>query len=280
MGLLRPFAGIAPTPEEVARELPGDDLVPDAALVMDRAFTLPGSPADVWPWFVQLGKRRAGWYLTSAVERAIPRSRRALRRLDPALAGLRVGEVIPDWGGRDAYFEVAALEAPAVLVHRSTRGPTRLSWAIVLREAGTAEEPRTRVALRLRLGPVRHLRLARTAGGLIDALTIAGLAAGLRERLAAGDDVADAGGSSTPDRGREAGPARPAAPLPRASVAELGAAAHDVLLELRADRRRPSAAARSSRASSARSPPARAVVSRAPLRVQRSKFSVEESSGR
>ena len=75
-----------------------------------------------------------------------------------------------------------------MLVHRSTRGSTRLSWAIVLRDAGTAQEPRTRVALRLRLGPVRHLRLARTAGGLIDALTIAGLAAGLRERLAAGDD--------------------------------------------------------------------------------------------
>ena len=41
MGLLRPFAGIAPTPEEIAREFPGDDLVPDGALVMDRAFTLP-----------------------------------------------------------------------------------------------------------------------------------------------------------------------------------------------------------------------------------------------
>ena len=188
MGLLRAFAAVRAAPEEVARELPGDDLVPGAALVMDRAFTLPGSRAEVWPWFVQLGKRRAGWYLTSGVERAIPRSRRALRRLDPALAGLRVGDVIPDWGGRDAYFEVAELQAPAVLVHRSKRGSTDLSWAIVLRDAGTAEEPQTRVALRLRLGGVRHVRLARTAGGLIDALTIVALAAGLRERLAGGDD--------------------------------------------------------------------------------------------
>ena len=188
MGLLRPFAAIAATPEEVARELPGDDVVRPADVVMDRAFTLPGSPTDVWPWFVQLGKARAGWYLTRAVERAIPRSRRALRRLDPALAALRVGEIIPDWGGRDAYFEVAALEAPVALVHRSTRGSTHLSWAIVLRDTGTAEEPRTRVALRLRLGPVRHPRLARGAGGLIDALTVAGLAAGLRERLAGDGD--------------------------------------------------------------------------------------------
>ncbi len=38
--------------------------------------------------------------------------------------------------------------------------------------------------LRLRLGPVRRPWLARTAGEFIDALTIAGMAAGLKERLA------------------------------------------------------------------------------------------------
>ena len=184
MRLRGPFAGIRPTADEVARALPGDDVVPEADVVMDRAFTLAGTTTDVWPWFVALGKRRGGWYLTRAVERVIPRSRRALRRLDPALAGLRLGDVIPDWGGRDATFEVARLEPPEVLVHRSTRGSTHLSWAIVLRDVGTPQEPRTRVALRLRLGPVRHVWLARTAGGLVDALTIAGLAGGLRERLA------------------------------------------------------------------------------------------------
>jgi hypothetical protein len=189
MRVRRAFAGIRPTPEEVARELPGDEVVPDAMVVMDRAFTLPGGAAEVWPWFVQLGKRRGGWYLTGTVERAIPRSRRALRRLEPEFSGLRVGDVIPDWGGRDATFQVVALEAPRVLVHRSTRGSTNLSWAIVLRDVGGSQERLTRVALRLRLGPVRHVWLARSAGGLIDALTIIGLAAGLRERLAAaGDD--------------------------------------------------------------------------------------------
>jgi hypothetical protein len=40
------------------------------------------------------------------------------------------------------------------------------------------------VHLRLRLGPVRRKWLARTGGEFIDALTIAGMAAGLRERLA------------------------------------------------------------------------------------------------
>lgn len=37
--------------------------------------------------------------------------------------------------------------------------------------------------LRLRLGPVRRVWLAKLVGGLFDLLTIAGMAAGLRERL-------------------------------------------------------------------------------------------------
>lgn len=59
-----------------------------------------------------------------------------------------------------------------------------VSWSITLHpEPPAAGGQRTRVRLRLRLAPVRHQRLARTAGELLDLLTIAGLAAGLRERL-------------------------------------------------------------------------------------------------
>ena len=48
----------------------------------------------------------------------------------------------------------------------------------------TPEDGGTRVHLRLRLAPVKHERIAEVGGGLFDALTIAGMAAGLRERLA------------------------------------------------------------------------------------------------
>ena len=171
---------VDPTPVERAARLPGDDLVPSADVVMDRAFTVPGAPETVWPWFVQLGKDRAGWYLPNAVERFVPRRRRAARAIDPSRQDLAVGDVIPDWGGRDATFEVAILEPPHTLVHVSSRGAMRISWAITLTDAGDSS---TRVHLRLRLGGVRRPRLARVAGGFVDWLTIVGLAAGLRERL-------------------------------------------------------------------------------------------------
>ncbi len=57
------FLGVGAWPEEVHAMLPGDGLVPAADVVMDRGFDLPAPPAAVWPWFVQLGKGRSGWYL-------------------------------------------------------------------------------------------------------------------------------------------------------------------------------------------------------------------------
>jgi hypothetical protein len=100
--------------------------------------------------------------------------------VEPTLQHPAVGDTVPDWGGRDAGLTVALLQPPTALVHTSVRGATGLSWALVLRPAtgGT-----TRMHLRLRLAPVRRRRLVRAGGGLLDELTVAALAAGLRERL-------------------------------------------------------------------------------------------------
>jgi len=153
---------------------------------MDRAFTVPGTAEDVWPWIVQLGKWRAGWYFVRRIERLLPASRRAGRAIDPRWQALAVGDVIPDYGGRHETFTVAEIERPGTLVYSSRRRAMLLSWSITLRAPDDTGAARTRVLLRLRLGPVRRPWLARTAGELIDVLTIAGLAAGLRERLVDG----------------------------------------------------------------------------------------------
>jgi hypothetical protein len=178
--ITRAFTAIRATPEEIQSPRAGDDLIPDADVVMHRGFTVDATPEAVWPWLQQLGKRRAGWYFPRPVERFIPRSRRAIRHLDPQWQHLAVGDVIPDYGGSDATFEVAVIDAPHTLVYRSERGRTELTWSITLTPAG----PGTRVYLRLRLSPVRRKWLANSVGDLFDAVTIAGMAAGLRERLA------------------------------------------------------------------------------------------------
>lgn len=180
------FLGVGASPEEVHALVAGDGLVPAPDVVMDRAFDLPAAPEAVWPWMLQLGKERSGWYLPRWAERLVPPGRRALRHIDPGLLDLRAGDVIADWGGPGASFEIVGIDPPRALVHRSRRGTVSISWAIVLRPVPApvpAAGLSTRVHLRLRLAGVRRRRLVETGGGLFDLLTIAGLAAGLRERL-------------------------------------------------------------------------------------------------
>ena len=181
--MARIFRGVAASAAERRAPRPGDDIVAAAdAVVMDRAFTVGRPPGQVWPWLLQLGKARAGWYLPRPVERFLPAGRRALRHLDPRWLQLTAGDVVPDYGGKHATFTVAAIDPPGSLVYWSQRGKTAFTWSITLEpvSGGTS----ARVFLRLRMAPVRHRVLARTAGEFFDALTIAGMAAGLRDRLA------------------------------------------------------------------------------------------------
>jgi len=178
---VNPMARVMPTSQERAAMLPGDDLL-DADVAMDRGFDLPAPPAVVWPWLLQLGKRRAGWYLPLSVERFVPRRRRALRRLDPALTHLAPGQVLADWGGPEATLVVVRTDPEAYLLHRSDRGRLSMTWCLALTATGAG----TRVHSRVRLAGIRRRRVAEVGGGLLDGLTIAGLAAGLEERLRPG----------------------------------------------------------------------------------------------
>jgi hypothetical protein len=50
------------TEAEVAEAMPGDELVPEPSFSATRAITIDAPPEAVWPWIVQIGYGRAGWY--------------------------------------------------------------------------------------------------------------------------------------------------------------------------------------------------------------------------
>jgi hypothetical protein len=50
------------TAEEAARRFPHDDLVPNPTWNSTRAVTVEATPEQIWPWLVQVGWGRAGWY--------------------------------------------------------------------------------------------------------------------------------------------------------------------------------------------------------------------------
>jgi len=50
------------TDAEVAAAMPGDALIPNPSFTATRAIIIAAPPEQVWPWIVQLGTGRAGWY--------------------------------------------------------------------------------------------------------------------------------------------------------------------------------------------------------------------------
>jgi hypothetical protein len=50
------------TDAEVAAAMPGDELVPHPSFNATRGITIDALPEDVWPWLIQIGHGRAGFY--------------------------------------------------------------------------------------------------------------------------------------------------------------------------------------------------------------------------
>ena len=50
------------TDAEVAATFPGDELLPDPASFVNRAITIDASPAEIYPWLIQLDAEKGGWY--------------------------------------------------------------------------------------------------------------------------------------------------------------------------------------------------------------------------
>ncbi|HEX6290150.1 MAG TPA: hypothetical protein VFZ66_13230 [Herpetosiphonaceae bacterium] len=101
------------TDEEVSRVMPGDDLIADPSLSLTVAITID-APADaIWPWLVQLGKGRGGWYSYAWLENLMGLDIQNTDRILPEFQRLQPGDVIPT-GGPD--IPVLAVEPSRLLL--------------------------------------------------------------------------------------------------------------------------------------------------------------------
>ena len=78
-------------PDESSRELPGDSLVADADSCQTMAVSIDAPPSAVWPWLMQLGYGRAGWYSYDAIDMR----GRSSREIRPEFQQLEVGDQVP-----------------------------------------------------------------------------------------------------------------------------------------------------------------------------------------
>lgn len=144
------------TAAERHRYYPGDHLVPQADLVATRAITVDGPPSSVWPWLVQMGQGRGGFYSYDALENVFGLGIHSVERLVGEWQHLAVGDVVRLHPG--GGLQVAMIEANHALVLVAGPGtygsqrpppPFDFSWAFVIERH---PEGATRLLVRERYG--------------------------------------------------------------------------------------------------------------------------------
>jgi hypothetical protein len=149
------------TSEEVARPLPGDELVAEPVTSATHAITIRAPVTAVWPWLVQLGQNRGGLYSYQWLENLAGCQMRNTDRIIPELQHLQQGDVVRL--GPEPYpaYTVWRLEPGRALVLRTadphTGRAVELSdlasgawlgtWAFVLDQR---DDQTTRLLVRLR----------------------------------------------------------------------------------------------------------------------------------
>jgi hypothetical protein len=160
------------TAEEVHKPLPGDEVLPHPMLETTHAVTIDASAEEIWPWLVQMGHYRAGFYadpswwdkysdkyLRSLGRKEAPESGYGFRevpsdeRIIPEFQDLKEGDTILDGPPGTAFFTVRLMEPNRTLVlysdshlhflvPRSIRENPRygiygeFSWTFALEEKG------------------------------------------------------------------------------------------------------------------------------------------------
>jgi hypothetical protein len=120
---------VRPLGDEERQPLPGDALLPEAKGRWTHAITIHASPAEIWPWLVQMGCRRGGWYSYDGLDNgSVP----SADRIHPELQEIAAGNLMP-WSPKAVEgFFVAELEPGRSLVLTGDAGLYRVVWAFVL----------------------------------------------------------------------------------------------------------------------------------------------------
>jgi hypothetical protein len=132
------------TPEEVARRMPGDELLENASVVATRAITIHAPPSAVWPWLLQMGSGRGGVYTYDWIENLFGLGMHSVDRVLPEFKNVQVGDLMParpDGSG----MRVLVLEPEEVLATKSDAGDWVWIFGLYPSDRGTRLVSRNRI---------------------------------------------------------------------------------------------------------------------------------------
>jgi hypothetical protein len=130
------------TDDEVARTMPGDEVIANPSFDATRAVAIAAPPAHIWPWLVQIGCGRAGWYSYDWVDNL---GRPSAEHIIPELQHIQVGDIVPiSPNGKQGMF-VKAFEPDQWLLWDEKKGDTTWAWGLYPQDGITRLVSRIRI---------------------------------------------------------------------------------------------------------------------------------------
>lgn len=133
---------VAPSEKDLS-PLPGDELIPLPVKVISHDVIINAPVEFIWPWLMQLGAGRAGWYSYDWIDNG---GNPSAKKIIPELQHAAAGDIFPAVpGSKDAFIvrEVHPGKALVLVVpvksaledtdtYRRMNGPLRVSWTLYL----------------------------------------------------------------------------------------------------------------------------------------------------
>jgi hypothetical protein len=125
------------TNEELSAALPGDELVPEPVSFVNRAVTIHASPEEIFPWIVQLGAGKGGFYSYTWLETYLLRCPLVnADRIHPEWQDLKVGDEVkmcPEEPAPPPYIVAQIIPNQAVILGHQDNGEWVDLWQFVIR---------------------------------------------------------------------------------------------------------------------------------------------------
>jgi hypothetical protein len=193
---LRPWQrGWGASEAELDAVLPGDELTVEPADQITRAITVDAPAERIWPWLVQVGADRGGFYSYDWLEDLFGLRIHSATQIVPEWQELRVGDLVYADRARSGGWVVVALVPDRALVMKvadvATRAPVgrheglgwEFQWTFALQPAG---DGRTRLLVRERVAFGRRLAGALMGPvGLVSFVMTRRMLLGIKERAEA-----------------------------------------------------------------------------------------------
>jgi hypothetical protein len=132
------------THAEVAAPMAGDDLLPEAPLVVTRAVSIDAPPEDVWPWLAQMGSGRGGAYTYDWIENLMGLDMHSADEVLQQFQDIAVGDQFP-LGPNGPAMHVAVADPPTALVYRHEDGNWIWSFQVSRQGHGSRLVSRNRI---------------------------------------------------------------------------------------------------------------------------------------